>query len=255
MRYHSTLGLDRDEITELVGRVFQVLDARPRVLGRPPALGLYRQVVLVLMYLRQNVPQSVLADVYGISQPTVSRIYRSIMPLLDQVLCVHEPGLTSVFANRDVLVDGTLVPTGNRADSKHNYSSKRLRQGLNIQVAAATDGTLLAVSAPVAGGRHDRRAITECGWEAVLNGFTWYADAAYIGTSATVPYKRSKYHDLTGYEQAVNRTISTRRSAVERAIGHLKNWKILATGYRGRLRELPNIIRITSRLELYRLGW
>ena len=52
------------------------------------------------------------------------------------------------------------------------------------------------------------------------------------GTSATVPYKRSKYHDLTGYEQTVNRTISTRRAAVERAIGHLKNWKILATGYR-----------------------
>ena len=41
---HSTLGLDRDEIAELVGRVFQVLDGRPRMRGRPPGLGLYRQV-------------------------------------------------------------------------------------------------------------------------------------------------------------------------------------------------------------------
>jgi hypothetical protein len=89
-------------------------------------IGLYRQVVLVLMHLRRNVRQTMLADLYGISQPTVSRIYRSIMPLLDQVLCLHESG---VFANREVLVDGTL----------------------------------LSVSAPVAGGRHDRRAITECG--------------------------------------------------------------------------------------------
>ena len=35
---------------------------------------------------------------------------------------------------------------------------------------------------------------------------------------------------------------------------HLKNWKILATGYRGRLAELPNIIRIIT-LEYYRLDW
>jgi hypothetical protein len=37
----------------------------------------------------------------------------------------------------------------------------------------------------------------------VLNNYTWIADAAYIGTTATVPFKRSKYHDLTGYEEAV----------------------------------------------------
>jgi hypothetical protein len=122
------------------------------------------------------------------------------------VLCVHEPELTSVFANREVLVDSTLVPTRNRADSKHNYSCKRLRQGLNIQVAAATDGTLLAVSTPAAGGRHDRRAITECGWEPVLDDYTWYADAAHIGTSATVPFERSKYPDLTGYQHLDRRT-------------------------------------------------
>ncbi|MEU4192102.1 transposase family protein [Kribbella sp. NPDC026611] len=52
----------------------------------------------------------------------------------------------------------------------------------------------------------------------------WYADAIYTGITATVPYKRSKHRDLTGYEQTVNRKISTRRSAVERAIGHFKNW-------------------------------
>ncbi|MER7243427.1 hypothetical protein [Kribbella sp. NPDC000426] len=38
-----------------------------------------------------------LADAHGVSQSTVSRNYRSIMPLLDQVLCVREPDSTSVF--------------------------------------------------------------------------------------------------------------------------------------------------------------
>lgn len=41
----------------------------------------------------------------------------------------------------------------------------------------------------------------------------------------------------------------------EHAIGHLKNWKMLAKGYRGRLADLPGIIRVITKLELYRLGW
>ncbi|PPI48050.1 hypothetical protein [Rathayibacter tritici] len=49
--------------------------------------------------------------------------------------------------------------------------------------------------------------------------------------------------------------MSSIRSAVERCIAHWKNWKILKTGYRGRLTELPNLIRTVTRLELYRLGW
>ncbi|MBW3086921.1 hypothetical protein KEM60_03150 [Austwickia sp. TVS 96-490-7B] len=44
------------------------------------------------------------------------------------------------------------------------------------------------------------------------------------------------------------------RSRVERAIGHLKQWKILATGYRGRLAELPDIFATTTRIELCRIG-
>ncbi|WP_322753572.1 transposase family protein [Frankia sp. Cas3] len=107
----------------------------------------------------------------------------------------------------------------------------------------------------MAGARHDRHAVTACGWEAVLDTTTWTADAGYQGTTATTPKKRTKYDDLTDYEKTVNKTISARRSAVERCIAHLKNWKILATGYRGRLTELPNVIRIVTRLEFYRLGW
>jgi len=164
MRYQSTLGLDDVEIEELVRRIGQVLGDRPSSSGRPRLLGLYRQVVLVLLYVRQHLSQMVLADVFGVSQPTVSRIYRFIMPLLDQVLCVHEPDLPAVFRNREVVVDGTVVPMQNRANNRENYSGVRRQQGLKVQVAAATDGTLLAVSDPAPGPRHDRRAITECGW-------------------------------------------------------------------------------------------
>lgn len=43
-----------------------------------------------------------------------------------------------------------------------------------------------------------------------------------------------------------------RRSVGERTIALLKSRTILATGYRGRLTELPDIARMVSRLKLFR---
>jgi hypothetical protein len=97
----------------------------------------------------------------------VSRVVRGILPLVGEALCLHVPGLEQAIRGRLVLVDGTDVPTGNRAGQE----------------------------------------------------------------------------------------ISSLRSAIERCTAHLKNWKILATGYRGRLAELPTVIRIVTALEFYRLDW
>lgn len=146
MRYQSTVGLSTDEIAEIVGRIEEVLASRRT--GRPPLMGLAEQVEMLLLLLRRNLPQTVVADLYQVSQPTVSRVYRRLMPLFDEVLCLHEPVFVDVLANRETLVDGTDVPTGNRAGMKENYSGKRHRQGLNIQVAADLDGTLLASLRP-----------------------------------------------------------------------------------------------------------
>ena len=42
------------------------------------------------------------------------------------------------------------------------------------------------------------------------------------------------------------------RAPVEHAIAQLKQWKILSTGYRGRLSELPSVIHAITNLEFYR---
>lgn len=258
MRYHSTTGLTDDQITEIVARVAQVAPPRDRGDGgRPPVLGLHRQVVLTLMLLRQNLPQTVAADMFGISQPTVSRIYRRMLPLLEQVTCMHRPGdLADLAIGRIVLIDGTDVPTRRFASAiTTNYSGKRNRHGLLVQVAATVDGDLLAVSDPGPGRRHDRWAVTEVGWEDALDTRCWIADPAYVGTTAITPTKRPRGGALTADRLEANAQISALRSGIERAIAHLKNWKILATGYRARLAELPNVIRIVTRLEYFRLGW
>lgn len=105
------------------------------------------------------------------------------------------------------------------------------------------------------GSMHDRKAFDECGWEDRLSETPTIADPAYQGTHAITPRKKPKGGELSTNDKANNKTISSIRSAVERCIAHVKNWKILATGYRGRLAELPTIIRIIAALEFYRLGW
>ena len=254
MRYQSTTGLAADQIEELVARIWQIVQCRQEQMW-PPVVGLYRAVVLTLVYVRQNLNQAAVGDLFGVSQPTVSRVYRGILPLIGEALCLHVPDLDEAIRGRLVLVDGTDVPTGNRAGHKDNFSGKRRRAGLNIQVAADTHGGLLGVSAPTPGSLHDRKAFSECGWEDLLVDVPLIADPGYQGTYTITPRKKPKGGELSVGDKANNKAISSIRSAVERCIAHLKNWKMLATGYRGRLAELPTTLRIVASLEFYRLGW
>ncbi|MFE9745632.1 transposase family protein [Saccharothrix saharensis] len=257
MRYQSTTGLDHDQIQELVARIHQVLGPSHRPTGRPAALGLYRSVLLTLVLLRQNLAQTVAADWFGVSQPTVSRVFRRIAPLLGQVTCPHTPPLPEALAGRVVLVDGALIPTHDHASHrKANYNSKHRRPGVTVQVLAALDGTLLAVTDPVEGRTHDSRAYTLTGLDLLLADNQVVADLGYQGTPAIRPRrKRPGRRTHTPADKIWNTSVSAIRAAVEHAIAHLKDWKILATGYRARLSELPTVIRIVTSLEHYRLGW
>lgn len=255
MRYQSTVGLREDQIRELVARVHDILSPGPVRKGRPPALGLYRSVLVTLTLLRSNLDQATLADLAEVSQSTISRTWRTFSPLIEQALCLHVPSAPEALQGRAVLIDGTLVPTGNRAGHEANYSGKRHRAGLNVQILADVEGGLLAVSDPTRGSIHDRRALAETGWEEILPDTSVIGDLGYRGTHVITPTRKPRGGELSDHDQQCNQEISTLRSAVERTIAHLKNWKMLATGYRGRLTELPNIIRIVTKLEFYRLGW
>ncbi|MBF4461751.1 MULTISPECIES: hypothetical protein [unclassified Rathayibacter] len=54
---------------------------------------------------------------------------------------------------------------------------------MNVHTAADLAGGSLAVSEPVTGARHDRAALTLCGWEPILNDTDWIADPGHIGTT------------------------------------------------------------------------
>ena len=102
---------------------------------------------------------------------------------------------------------------------------------------------------------HDAKAWHASGFAAIFHGRLHshggpggFADTAYIGTGLCVPKRRHKGRDLTDSIRDHNRAIASRRASVERVIAHLKNWKLLATGYL--LDRFPMFLDTIAKLEL-----
>ncbi|HEX5142503.1 MAG TPA: transposase family protein [Mycobacterium sp.] len=217
---------------------------------------------MVLIYLWHNVSQALIAELFGCSQPTVSRWIGRLAPLITTVLTPT----ADLRAERDlrstVRVDGFLAPIGDRRHDTFTagmYSGKRHRCGFNIQVVGSAYGRLILAGDPQPGAMHDAKAWRQSGLAARLAGRLnsdggpgGFADTAYRGTGLTTPRPRTAGQPRTESEVEFNRAIAARRANVERVIAHLKNWKLLATGYRGILDRFPQLLDTIVKLEIYR---
>lgn len=110
MRYQSTTGLCEETIDEITCRIADVIEGRGMDLSRC-RISLRDQVVACLLILRQNLPQMVVADLLGVCQPTISRIWRHITVLLETVPLFLPGGLAEAIQQGHlILIDGTHAP-------------------------------------------------------------------------------------------------------------------------------------------------
>jgi hypothetical protein len=252
-------GLRGDQVAKLVNAVFALLRGvwQPWK-GRHRILGLYRAVVLTLFLMRRNESQKVAGELFGCSQSTVSRFVRRLRPLLCEATVAFAGDIRTRAKRSAVLVDGFLAPTGDRLGVEGMYSGKRHASGFNVQAVADLDGQLVDTGLPCPGARHDSKALHESGiadrWATHLQpgGPGMIADLGYLGTDAITGTRKPRGRQLTDIQRACNTAINSLRAAVERAIAHLVNWKILDTGWRGRLTEFPEVLRTVTGLETYR---
>jgi DDE superfamily endonuclease len=117
----------------------------------------------------------------------------------------------------------------------------------------------VAPAGVAAGTRHDRRTRSGAGRHRVSrDGERLRVLGAepgalgYPGTAAITGTRKPRGAELTDVQRACNTAINSTRAAVERAIAHLVNWKILDTGWRGRLADFPEVLRTVTGLEIYR---
>jgi len=124
--------------------------------GKPPVIGLYRSVVMVVALIRRNLVQEAAGEIFGCSQPTVSRRWDLLRPVIARVLArfIPDPVLVTGRAGT-ALVDGTICPTWDWNSVPDLFSGKAGYPGMNIQIAANLDGDVAAVGpVPVHGARH-----------------------------------------------------------------------------------------------------
>jgi DDE superfamily endonuclease len=230
LRYEAITGLTDGQLAELTARV-NALTGDFCSRGRPYALGLFRSVALVVSLMRTNLTQEFAGAVFGVSQPTVSRRWDLLRPLIGEALAEFVPDPQELIGTGTVLVDGTVCPTWDWRAIPDLFSGKAGYPGMNVQVAATLDGELAAVGlTPVHGARHDAHAYPASGLAEALTDIHTLADLGYLGVDGIdiAPIRKPAGAELHQTQADFNTQLSKIRAAVEHAIAHLKTWRMLS---------------------------
>jgi len=225
---------------ELVARVHAALSASStpwqRKTGRPRSCGLYQAVEIACMYIRQNATQEFLGDLRNVSQPTISRIVTTLLPLVKGVLEEFTPTAAEAIESVDgrvCLVDGTITPCWSWADHDELWSRKHGTTGFNAQLVCLLNGAAVYISDPLSGRTHDATAFTATPVaDIVAASGGGIADKGYQGSGMVTPRKTPPRGQLSIGDKKNNAVISGLRAPVERLVAHFKSWRIFHTDYR-----------------------
>jgi len=246
LRFERMSGLSREQIDELECRVSRLLRKpwRKRT-GRPPALTLREAIIIACGYTRQNIIEEVWAEIFDVSQATVSRCITLLTPLVEKATKRERP--TRTAAERAVkgaiaLVDGSLWPCWSWKGKKTLWSGKHKTTGHGSLIITDLKGRVIYIAAPVTGNQHDMRKLKGLAAEKILKKAAGtFGDKGFIGTNYIMtPIRKPKFRKLLDWEKEWNRQVSSFRAPVERAIADLKAWRILFTDYRRPLGTFEN---------------
>ena len=237
MEYKALTGLSWGQLTRLSIMVLGEIGslAKPGA-KKPPAVGLFDSVVMVVALMRRNLVQAVAGEIFSCSQPTVSRRWDLLRPVIGKVLASSTPDPVQVLGRRGTaLADGTVCPTWDWNAVPDLFSGKAGYAGMNVQIAATLNGDVAAIGpVPVHGARHDAYAFEASGLKAILENSREMddiaADLGYIGVNGIgiVPFKRVSGRDLEDWRREFNVDLSKIRSAVEHAVAKVKCWRMLS---------------------------
>jgi hypothetical protein len=225
--YRSSLPLSRPTLEYLTGVLRR---HRKQISSKGRALTVGQQALMTLAYLKKAETFAQLGAAFNVGTATAWRYVNEAVKLLS----ARSPKLTKALrkAKTDglgyVVLDGTLIPIDRVAADGPFYSGKHKKHGMNLQLIAAPDGTIVWVSGPLPGSVHDLRAARIWAIVRALTdaGLLVLADKGYLGAGQHIktPYRgRNKPES----QKSANRSHAKLRAPGERANAQLKTWKIL----------------------------
>ncbi len=251
-------GLSSEQLDELEECVAALLEAPwDSGIGRPRELTLREAIIVSAGYARHNIIEEVWAEIFDTSQPTISRVITDITPLIERATAEFRPaaeGAKAAVRGQTVLVDGFLAPCWSWRGIPALWSGKHKTTGFNSQVISDLAGDVVFVSEPITGHSHDMTVLRETETaEVIAAAFSGIADKGYQGSGYITPIKKSEHRELLEWEKKFNADVSRLRAPVERAIAHIKSWRILHTDYRRPLRTYLSSFRAAIGLYFFKL--
>lgn len=253
-------GLGSEQLDELEERIAALLENPwDSGTGRPKELTLREAIIVSSGYARQNIIEDVWAEIFDTSQPTISRMITEITPLIEKATAEFRPAAEEARAaarGQTVLVDGFLAPCWSWRGIPDLWSGKHKTTGFNSQVISDLAGDVIFVSEPVTGHNHDMTALRESETaDVIAAAFSGIGDKGYQGSGYITPVKKPQFRELLDWEKEFNADVSRLRAPVERAIAHIKSWRILHTDYRRPLRTYLTSFRAAIGLYFFKLTY
>ncbi|MFE3455217.1 transposase family protein [Nonomuraea sp. NPDC059194] len=225
--YRAAVDLSRSTLNYVAG----LIRRRRKAIGSAwRLLNPGQQALLVLVYLRKGETFDELGAGFGVSTATAWRYVEETVMLLS----TRSPKLGQALrkAKRDglhyLVLDGTLIRTDRIKADRPYFSGKHRVHGMNVQVIASPDGTILWTSGALPGKTHDLSAARIWGILRKLEraGIIVLADKGYQGAEGPVitPYKGKNKPES---QKRANRSHARLRGPGERANAQLKTWRIL----------------------------
>jgi DDE superfamily endonuclease/Helix-turn-helix of DDE superfamily endonuclease len=230
-------GLSAEQFDTLLEMVAQALEKPWQApVGRPRELDLREAVFVTLVYARHNVTEELLAAFMGVDQSQISRMINALTPVIETVTAPRVPteqDATEALTGQVALVDGSLAPCWSWAGRRDLWAGKHATTGHNFLVIADLLGRIWYVSDPHPGKDHDMTLVKDEPVARILAvAADVIADKGFQGSGYSTPVKKPQGGYLTWLQTDFNNQLSGLRAAIERAVAHIKNWRILHTDYR-----------------------
>jgi DDE superfamily endonuclease/Helix-turn-helix of DDE superfamily endonuclease len=220
--------------------------------GREQDLAIQDQVLMAVVWLRCYPKQHVLAYLYGVSESSVSRVLKRVLPLLEQngrdTMKMPDPGrkrrkeldeLLKETPELAVVIDSfeqRVQRPQDRKESDAHYSGKKKQTTLKVQVAVDEEtGHFIDVSASIKGPTPDIKLLESSKLlDRLPKGIGAIGDLAYKGIeklhpsgAAASPRRKPREKARPPEDIAFNQAFARRRIIVEHTIGLARRFEAI----------------------------
>lgn len=241
--------------------------------GHPFELEPRDQMLLSVVWLRQYPTHLVLGFLFGVSDPTVSRVIRRLLPLLEasgrDTMRMPDPGKKRRRSLDQLLADtpalAVIIDTfeqrvqrpPERSEADKFYSGKKKQHTLKSQVAVDEDsGRIVDIADSVEGPTADISLLAASGLlDRLPDGVGAIGDLGYVGIDtlhpsglAACPRRKPRGQPRPADDIVYNTAFSRRRIPVEHSIGRMRRYQSLNQTDRNHRQEHSARVRAVAGL-------